>query len=228
MNTKTMLRQLHLDKEALENIRSAVQKAEAATNGEIALSLASESAPYGFWELLASVVMSAVVFIVLLPFSGEIQRFSQQFFWSLPVWFMPFVTGCALLSAIVIFFFLVNIPFFDRLIIPQSVQKQLSYERALRCFTESGVYKTKDSSGILVFASYLEKKVYILADSGIAEKIEQNLWDSIAAELARNLGQGNGETAFVHAVEQCGSLLAEKFPAKKENPDELPDGLVIL
>ena len=48
MNTKTMLRQLHLDKEALENIRSAVQKAETATNGEIALSLASESAPYGF------------------------------------------------------------------------------------------------------------------------------------------------------------------------------------
>lgn len=228
MTTKSMLRLLKLDDKAFENICKAVQKEEQNTNGEIVLALTAESAPYAFWELFFSVIIAAVVFAAMLPFAFEFQKIAQHLFWSVPVWFVPFVFGCIVFAVIAIAFFITNIPLIDRCVIPQIVQKQSSYERALRCFTECGVYKTKDSSGILVFASFLERKVFILADTGIAEKVEQPVWDSIALDLAKNLKAGDGEKAFVQAVEKCGSILKENFPAKKENPDELGDGLLIL
>jgi putative membrane protein len=50
----------------------------------------------------------------------------------------------------------------------------------------------------------------------------------IADEFAEELKNGNVAEAFVQAILKCGDLLAENFPAKKENPNELTDGLVIL
>ena len=39
---------------------------------------------------------------------------------------------------------------------------------------------------------------------------------------------GHTKEGFIGAIEKCGELLAEHFPAHSENPNELPDGLVIL
>ena len=47
--------------------------------------------------------------------------------------------------------------------------------------------------------------------------------------LAEEIGKKNVEGAFCEAVEKCGDLLAQYFPADKDdNPDELDDGVVIL
>ena len=54
------------------------------------------------------------------------------------------------------------------------------------------------------------------------------MWNLISSGLADELSKGNTEGAFTEAIEKCGNLLAEFFPAKKENPDELSDGIIIL
>ena len=77
----------------------------------------------------------------------------------------------------------------------------------------------------------MEREVRILADTGISSKIDPALWNLIAVDLAEGLGTDDATGAFVRAVERCGELLAEHFPASsnpEENPNELPDGLVIL
>ena len=68
----------------------------------------------------------------------------------------------------------------------------------------------------------------VVADSGIAKKIPQDLWNIIADELAAGIKTGHTKEGFTGAIEKCGELLAEHFPAHSENPNELPDGLVIL
>lgn len=228
MKTGKMLKDLGLNERAFAVIKSSVQTIESATSGEIALALTAESSSYAFWELFAAVIASAVFFALLLPFAKNILQFSARFFWVVPAWYMPFVYGCGILSAIIAVFFLANIRAIDRLIVPKSVFRQSVYERALRYFSESGVYKTSDRSGVLIFASYLEKHVFILADTGIAQKIEQAVWDKIAAKLASDLGKGSGEKAFLCALEECGALLAKYFPKKSEGRSELPDGLAVL
>ena len=229
MKTKTLLKKLNLNEKDFDDIKSTVAEAEKKTTGEIAVAVTAESAHYSFWELLASDLFAAVVLIVLLPFADKIRMIYRHIYWqNEPGWILPlfFIISC--FAAVVIAFYVVNIPALDRLIIPSAVKKSCVTHRAFRYFTESGVYDTKEHSGILIFVSYMERQVRIVADSGISAKISQDLWNIIADELAENLRKGKTAEAFTNAIEKCGELLAENFPNHDENPNELDDGLVVL
>lgn len=177
-----------------------------------------------------SVGVGAIVCAVLTALSGIIFTWAQSLFLvAVPAWFVPgFVSGLSFI-AIILCFWIANIPSIDRLIIPRQYRSLAVYRRALRHFTESGVYDTKGQSGILIFVSLLEREVRIIADRGICSKIEQVQWDEIAEELAAGFTKGaSSREALVHAIEQCGELLATHFPPLKENPNELHDSLEIL
>ena len=229
MKYKTLIKKLKLKDEDFTAIKKEIASAEAKTTGEIAVAVTPESARYCFWELLAADFFGALVLVCMLPFADKILALYHRLYWqNEPGWILPlfFIISC--LAAVVIAFYIANIPVIDRLIIPSSVRKTCVTNRAFRYFTESGVYDTKEHSGILIFVSYMERQVRIVADSGIAKHISQDLWNLIADELAENLRKGEAAKAFTTAIEKCGQLLAENFPPHEENPNELPDGLVIL
>ncbi len=228
MNTKQLLKKIKLSDSDMAEIKAAVKKAEDSTTGEIALALTAESSSYSFWELLASIYIAAFIFIIMLPLAPAINSFYEQLRWAQPVWFLPAFYGIACLATIVISFCVMNVPVIDRFIIPRDIRRKEVTHRAFRYFTESGVYDTNEHSGILIFVSYMERQVRIVADSGIAKKIPQDLWNIIADELAAGIKTGHTKEGFIGAIEKCGELLAEHFPAHSENPNELPDGLVIL
>lgn len=228
MTTKQLLKKIKLSSSDMEEIKESVKKAESRTSGEIALALTAESDHYSFWELLASTYLAGFVFILLLPLAGKISGLYDKFFWGCPDWFLPAFYGIATLTTILLGFFAVNIPVLDRIVIPKSIRKKYVSDKAFRHFAQSGVYDTKEHSGILIFVSYLERQVRIIADSGIARKIPQDLWNIIADDLASGIKNGNTKEGFIAAVEKCGELLQEHFPAEENNPNELADGLVIL
>ncbi len=229
MKYKTLIKKLKLSDQDFEKIKDSVAKVEAKTTGEIALAVTAESGRYCFWELLAADCFAALVLIVLLPFADKILDLYRHLYWqNEPSWILPlfFIISC--FASVMIAFYLANIPFIDRMIIPPSVRRSSVTNRALRYFTESGIYDTAEHSGILIFVSYMERQVRILADSGISKKISQDLWNLIADELSENIRKGDTALAFTTAIEKCGDLLAENFPPHEENPNEIPDGLVIL
>ena len=84
------------------------------------------------------------------------------------------------------------------------------------------------ATGILLFFSVLERKIQIVADSGIASKISPKVWKDLANSLAEGFKSKNPTDTIVKAIEECGKILAKEFPTENENPNELPDGLVIL
>jgi putative membrane protein len=228
MKTKTMLKELHLSQKDFEEISEAVKKAEAKTSGEIETAITAESAHYAFWELLASVCISVLVFAVLLPFAGKINDIYEQLTWTQRIWALPAFYGFVCFATVVASFYLFNIPALDRVVIPRVVRNASVTRRAMRHFTESGIYETAEHSGILIFVSYMERQVRIIADHGIAVKISPDLWKIISDELAAEIKSGNTKAAFISAIEKCGDLLAQNFPAHEENPDELPNGLSVL
>lgn len=229
MNTKKLIKKLHLDDAAFTKIQNAVQEEEKRTTGEIACAITPESASWSFYELVAAMCGGAVLFALLLCFTDPINRWLNTLFWEVPVWLFPLMCGAAFIAAVPLVFALVNIPVLDRLVIPAAARSSATWKRAMRCFAESGVYKTREQSGVLIFVSYLERNVHILADSGIASKIEQARWDAIAATLADELSTGDAASAFCNAIHSCGDMLAEHFPPHPgDNPDELADGLMIL
>lgn len=228
MQTGAMTKRLAFTDADFNEIAAAVQKAEAKTTGEIALAVTAESSQYSFWELTVALVVSAVGFCIALPFAGHIEKFYEYYFWTRKMWVLPVFYGVLIFALVIAVFFLCNIPAVDRLVIPRKIKTECVTHRAFRYFTESGVYETKEHSGILIFVSYLERQVRIVADAGIAKQIPQDLWNIIADSLASEIRRGNFKGGYIDAVTKCGELLAEKFPAHKENPNEIKDGLVIL
>lgn len=221
-------KKLRLDDDGIKRISECVRQAESKTSGEIFVAAAKESARYSFCELIFSVVVSVLIFCILLPFSEHIADFLKDRFWIVPEWYIPAFYGITVFGMIAVIFYFANIPFIDRLIIPSKLQSRCVSRRAVQCFAENGVYKTKENSGILIFISLLERQVRIMADSGINKRISQDLWNLIADELAEGIGKGNCEEAIKTAVEKCGELLAQNFPAQNDNPDELPDNIIFL
>ena len=229
MKYKSLIKKLNLKKEDFENIKKSVQEAEKKTTGEIAVAIAPESAHYSFWELLVANCVAAIVLMILVPFSDKIRDLYNMIYWqNQPSWVIPLFYVVSCFAAVIISFYLSNIPAIDRLVIPNSVKRASVTNRAFRYFTESGVYETAEHSGILIFVSYMERQVRIVADAGISKKISQDMWNLLADELAENIKKGNVAAGFTTIIEKCGALLEENFPAKEENPNELADGLVIL
>ena len=230
MNVKTLVKKLNLSKEALGRVSQTIKRAEEKTSGEIVLAVAAESSDYSFWELFAAMIASLAAAICALPLANEIKAFDEARNWSASDWTLPAIYVFAAFILVLVFFVLINalVPL-DRLVIPKFFKDKMVSDRAMRAFAECGVYDTRERTGILIFVSYLEKQVRVLADEGIAKKIGPDLWRLIANGLAEEIGKNNVEAAFCEAVEKCGDLLAQYFPAdKNDNPDELDNGVVIL
>lgn len=228
MKQATLLKTMKLSEEDVSAIRAAVSAGEKRTRGEIAVALTGESADYSFNELFAAVLVGAAVFSALIPAQSAINGMLSTLLWHVPAWGAVACTGAAAFAAIGLFFLLANIPGIDRLIIPRQTRSRMVYSRALRHFVESGVYATKERTGILIFISAMEHEVRILADKGISEKIDQSVWNSLAERVATGVKTGNTAAALIETITECGTILTEYFPADSTNKNELDDGLVIL
>lgn len=228
MTFKAFTKKLNLEEKDFEEIKEAVKNAERKTSGEIALAVAAESSSYAFWELLASVGVTLALLVCLFPLANQIYAWLGRIFWGEEPWYLAafYCLVCAVVVAVLYLVF--NIPAVDSLVIPQKIKNGCVTSRALRYFTESGVYCTKEHSGVLVYVSFFEKQVRIIADKGISDRISQDLWNLIADEVAEEFSQGNTKNAFLKAVSRCGELLAEYFPSDAQNEDELANGLVVL
>ncbi|MGI0518289.1 TPM domain-containing protein [Treponema denticola] len=228
MENKRILNKIHIKPKDLDLIKNAVAEAEKTTNGEIALAVIPQSDSYSFVELFAAVCLAFISFFVMLYFGNGIWQLLETKLWYPSPKTLTAVIGAGVLIIMLLFFLLINIPALDRLIIPKKIKEARVYARALRHFVECGIYKTAERTGILIFVSILERKVFIIADSGIAEKVEQNTWNGICGIITDGLKSKNTANSFCKAVEECGKILAEHFPKTSGNPNEYHDGLVIL
>jgi len=234
-----ILRKAGITEADAEKIGKAIEKAEQTTSGEIAAAIIPQSHSYDFWELFFALSCSAVLFAVFVFLSDKIAHTVSFFFWGeLPVRVMPLLTGALVFLSCALIFFFANISALDRLIVPSFYRNEAVFRRAMRLFTESGIYDTKEHTGILIFISLLERRVCIIADRGICSKIEQPVWDTLAAALSEGFGKKNvrpagsecsaSAEALIQTVNECGALLAKHFPAHNENPDELSNELIVL
>ena len=95
--------------------------------------------------------------------------------------------------------------------------------RAERVFFEKGLYKTKKNTGVLFFLSLFERKIWVLADKGIYEKMDQETLNRFANEVSRGIKQDRACDALTQAIQGIGVLLSRHFPTTPDDIDELPD-----
>lgn len=112
---------------------------------------------------------------------------------------------------------------------PQSLGNLDVRQRAEAAFARLRIWNTEHNSGVLVYVLLAEHAIEIVADRGIAARMEQAEWQAICAALENAYRAENfvdGTTAAIAAIH---AVLTEHFPATDHvNPDELPNRPVLL
>lgn len=99
------------------------------------------------------------------------------------------------------------------------------HQRARREFASMGIGNTADRTGILIMLSLKERRVEVLADKGINDKVKA--WEEVVEIIVSNIKQGKQAAGIIQAVEFVGKILAEHFPRKKDDTNELSDEIAV-
>ncbi|MCF6266495.1 MAG: TPM domain-containing protein [Desulfuromusa sp.] len=183
--------------------------AETKTSGEIVPMVVDSSYDYPRAELIGGGTLAlATGLVISWAFGGE------SIWWFLPVFIVGFFIFQLLIR---------NFPELKRILIhPDELTAEVK-EKALVSFLEQGVHETRDRTGILILISLFERRVYVLADSGINERVSEHTWDEIVEIITKGLKTGTACEAICRAIERCGEILHEYPPNELDNIDELPN-----
>lgn len=219
---------INFSKQELDQINNAVKEAESKTSGEIATAFIKESYNYAIYELTAAVIAGFVYFLAAMFYTDAVEHMLQQMSWDYSGMHLVMFYGLSTFLVITLVYFLTNIPFIDRFIIPRSAMEEKVNQRAVQHFMQSGVYKTKDRTGILIFISDLERRVELMADDGISKKIPQEKWNEIVNHIIEGIHRDKTAQHLVDAIKECGKLLAEHNPVQPDDINELKDDIALL
>ena len=110
-----------------------------------------------------------------------------------------------------------------RRLVPHRSLTEAVQARAMQVFTERGISHTRDQSGLLIVLSELERRVVILADRGIHAHVGTLGWQKYVDAIVSGLRQKRAASAVLGVLDAVGDILAQKFPPRPDDIDELPD-----
>jgi putative membrane protein len=189
----------------------AIEAVETATAGELVVAIVAKSDDYSYPRaLFASASAAGCGWLV---------------YWSLPTISATFVfAGQVVLW--VAFWWLSGLPWPARTLAGRQQLDLAVDARAKQVFFERGLTETKDRSGVLIFVSELEHRVQILADRGIHEQVGNERWSQEIQTVIAAIRSGHAADGLQTVVREVGTLLAQAFPPRGENPNELPNEVV--
>jgi putative membrane protein len=115
-----------------------------------------------------------------------------------------------------------------RQLVGQVQLDQVTRQRAETAFLEEEVFNTKHRTGIMIFISFFEHEVIVMADRGISKVVEQKQWDKIVADLVGQIRDGKIVEGLEAGIKRCGEILLEKgFHKADDDVNELSDDLRI-
>lgn len=199
-------------------LAAAVDAAERATSGEIVPYIVGQSDAYPEAPWRAGTLLGALVLLTLTIVTVASKAWLPYGLLEATV-----LTACACaLGAVLVTFFAP----LRRLALSPSTMTERVNERAAMAFLSEEVFTTRDRSGILIFLSLFERRVRVMADSGISKVVKQEEWDGIVALIVRGMKEGTAAAALEEAIARCGALLTERgMLIREDDTNELDDGV---
>jgi putative membrane protein len=192
-------------------IADAVAAVEKRTNAELVTVLAAHSGDYGHHAI-------AIAAIAALLLSAPLVLWQPSIVVVLSVQLASF---CILIAVF-------RIPAIGQRIIPRHIGHWHASNMARRQFLEQGLHHTKGETGVLIFVSEAERFVEILADRGVSTHVDDTRWQAIVDRFVGNVRRDRVVLGFVDAIAECGDVLAEAVPKLTDNPNELPNRLILI
>lgn len=218
-------------------INAAIADAERKTSGEVLCIVAREVSDYREVPLAWAALVALVLPLLLIPFgflpsewTGRLNDWTAAHGIGVEEAAATAVVGYAAfqIALFLLTWLLVSVPAVRRALTPKALKVRRVREAALKQFLAKGIHETRERTGVLIFASLADQRVEVVADEGIYEKVDASVWTDAVKALVGEIKAGRTADGFVAAVGLVGAVLAEHFPPRTDNPNELPDQLVII
>jgi putative membrane protein len=204
----------------LHRIKAAVHEAESKISGEIVPVIVSKSGYYRIANYRASLLVGSLAFLAIIFFDRYVPELAV--YDPLLIFFIVLVMGA--LGGVVCHY----VPSIQRLLLTQEHMDNETRQRAENAFLIEEVFNTAQRTGIMIFVSFFEHEVLIMADKGISKVVEQKEWDKIVNNLTDSIRKNKVVEGLETAIKRCGEILLEKsFLISADDKNELPDDLRI-
>jgi putative membrane protein len=201
---------MKINPELLNEIEKNVRECEKLSAIEYVPVLVERSANYRFFRLSLSFLIFVGVAATLWIFFPELHLVGKI---AVPLAVALFIFAVSGLKNILAF------------LLPKAFIFEEVERMARLKFLEHEVFATEQRSGILILISALERSVYVLADKGFKDRVENHYWIQLGNKLADGFNRRAPTESFLKALSELSQQLSKDFPAKTDNPNELPDHL---
>jgi putative membrane protein len=196
-----------LDATARTAFTRAIEAIEQGSAAEVVVAVRRRSAPY----LHANVAIGVAVAVAGLA----AMLFSDHVFALTSILVDPFVVGGAAGALVEL------LPGIKRALTPRRIRQRAVLRAARATFVERGVHRTRDRSGLLVYISWLEREVALVADAGLERALPAELLGDATRTLIAAIRDGGA--AVARELARFAPALATAMPRRDDDTNELPD-----
>ncbi|HTL55317.1 MAG TPA: TPM domain-containing protein [Candidatus Limnocylindrales bacterium] len=90
-------------------------------------------------------------------------------------------------------------------------------------FVSMQMHKTRERNAVLIFVAPESHNFAVIGDTAVHAQCGEAFWQELASEMTAHFRHSRFSTGIIHAVRKAGELLAQHFPRRPDDENELPD-----
>jgi uncharacterized membrane protein len=94
-------------------------------------------------------------------------------------------------------------------------------QQAIKVFERLGMHRTAARNGVLVYISVTDRKLAVIGDKGIHERVGEAYWQGLVAAVRERLRQQQPRGGLIHALAELGRELGRHFPRRPGDNNEI-------
>ena len=203
---------IDLSDEDCARIAEKIRGVEATSDGEIVCVVAHASSQYAYLPTLwaSFLALSAPWPLIVLTH------------WPVQWIFISQLAVFALASLAL------SLPHARMRLVPRMIQRSRAHAKAMEQFQIRGLSRTKGRCAILIYVSMAERYARIIADVGIADRVNQSVWNDAVDKLLAACRDGRIADGFLEAIAVSGEVLRAHAPRTAAHADQLPDKIYVI
>jgi putative membrane protein len=216
------------DQLARERVNMAVRQAEEKTAAEILPIIARSSGDYDRAEDLVGVWVGGILACLAWWFfqgletdvgwAGE-ARVAIGFWVFALLFLVGFIAGIVAAH---------RLAWLRGLFVSPREKDRQTFIRAKTVFFDRRVYRTTRGTGLLLYVTLFERRVAVLADDAIADKMSERALGEVRDAILAGVREGDLARGLCDGIERLGLLLGATLPSEPGRTDEVPSEVVVL
>lgn len=97
---------------------------------------------------------------------------------------------------------------------------------ARQLFLKLGMTRTRDRNAILIFVAPASQTFAVIGDEGVHQKCGDAFWRELTAAMTGHFAADDFQAGLLHGIARTGELLADHFPRRSDDRNELPDKVI--